>query len=323
MIVPTFWAEAKLKARVGKRQTTLRRFGWSDVSQEEAQAKAEARAQEALSRITSGEKLPRHEPRMPYNGADGIPIREEILSRHGETVITRNGYGAHCLNTPDVLFADVDFEEKTSLEQTYLAGAILGIATIFCGGIFEQWGIGVICGILIAVLWCTIGILLQKARRRANGTPEQQAQKRIAQFVQDHPTWHLRVYRTPAGFRLLAMHQTFDPVENAVTKFFTALNTDPIYVRMCQKQNCFRARVSPKFWRVGIKKHLPGKWPTKSEHVADRAAWIKSYEEASRHFASCSFVEALGSITRVDAKAKTIQLLHDQLCGASTGRPIA
>lgn len=47
---------------------------------------------------------------MAYNGAQGVPIREEVLERHGDTVITRNGYGAKCLNTPDVLFADVDFD---------------------------------------------------------------------------------------------------------------------------------------------------------------------------------------------------------------------
>ena len=43
------------------------------------------------------------EPRMPYNGAAGVPIREEIVGRHGETVITRNSYGARCLNMPNVL----------------------------------------------------------------------------------------------------------------------------------------------------------------------------------------------------------------------------
>jgi hypothetical protein len=40
---------------------------------------------------------------MPYNGAAGVPIREEIVGRHGETVITRNSYGARCLNMPNVL----------------------------------------------------------------------------------------------------------------------------------------------------------------------------------------------------------------------------
>ncbi|MEQ1893799.1 MAG: hypothetical protein ABL998_14750, partial [Planctomycetota bacterium] len=34
--------------------------------------------------------------------AEGVPIREEIVSEHDAAVITRNGYGARCLNTPNV-----------------------------------------------------------------------------------------------------------------------------------------------------------------------------------------------------------------------------
>jgi len=59
--------------------------------------------------VLSGEKLIRREPKIPYKGAAGVPIREEIVSRHGETIITRNAYGARCLNTPNVLFADVRY----------------------------------------------------------------------------------------------------------------------------------------------------------------------------------------------------------------------
>ena len=37
-------------------------------------------------------------------GGIGLPIREEVLARNGDDVITRNSYGARCLNEPDVLF---------------------------------------------------------------------------------------------------------------------------------------------------------------------------------------------------------------------------
>src|SRR5690349_327098 len=110
MIVPTYWAEASARDRKGNRQVTVRRFGWSDVSQEDAQAMADARARDALQRALAGEQLVRREPKVPYNGAQGVPIREEILERYGSAVVTRNAYGARCLNTPDVLFADVDLD---------------------------------------------------------------------------------------------------------------------------------------------------------------------------------------------------------------------
>lgn len=109
MLIPSYWAEASVKARRENRQMTIRRFGWSELNQEEAQHHAESRAQEALERLMAGEKLERREPKVAYNGAQGVPIREEVLSRHSDAVITRNLYGARCLNTPNVLFADIDF----------------------------------------------------------------------------------------------------------------------------------------------------------------------------------------------------------------------
>ena len=80
MIVPQFWAEGRAHARRDGRSFTVRRFGWSDASQGEAQANADARAAEAIERNLAGERLDRRERKVPYNGADGLPIREEITS---------------------------------------------------------------------------------------------------------------------------------------------------------------------------------------------------------------------------------------------------
>lgn len=94
MIVPKFWAEGRQQHRTKGRQVTVRRFGWSDTSQADAQQSADVRVKQALDRILSGEKLARTDPKIPYNGAAGVPIREEIVDRQGETIITRNSYGA-------------------------------------------------------------------------------------------------------------------------------------------------------------------------------------------------------------------------------------
>lgn len=74
---------------------------------------------------------------MPYNGAEGVPIREEIVEVHGTTIITRNAYGAGCLNTPDVLFVDLDFEEQTPEKLTL---ALVGVLMV--GAIAGAWALG-------------------------------------------------------------------------------------------------------------------------------------------------------------------------------------
>lgn len=119
MIVPQYWAESRQQHQGKGRKITVRRFGWSDTDQTEAQANADVRAKEALQRLISGEKLSLRDPKIPYNGAVGIPIREEIVSRLGDTIITRNSYGALCLNTPDVFFADIDFQQKQNFPATF------------------------------------------------------------------------------------------------------------------------------------------------------------------------------------------------------------
>src|SRR5687768_18009586 len=111
MQVPSFWAEARVQHRERGRQVTVRRFGWSDDSVAEAQLHAELRAADALKRILAGEDLPRRDHKVTYGGAEGLPIREEVVARSGSAVLTRNGYGALCLNTPDALFVDVDLSD--------------------------------------------------------------------------------------------------------------------------------------------------------------------------------------------------------------------
>src|SRR4249920_633005 len=134
MLVPEFWAEATAKYLKRGNQVTIRRFGWSNESQQDAENLAESRAQDALLRVLAGEKLLRREPKVPYNGAEGVPIREEIVARHGDAVVTRNMYGARCLNTPNVLFVDVDFEDvavaspKGCAVQFALTLALAGMA---------------------------------------------------------------------------------------------------------------------------------------------------------------------------------------------------
>src|ERR1051325_3351768 len=114
MLIPKFWAEGRVQGRTPEQQVTVRRFGWSDESQANAQAMADARAHEALARLLRGEKLPRRELKRAYNGSEGGPIREEIGAGYADTRLTRNSYGAVCLNTPNVLFADIDFTDQPS-----------------------------------------------------------------------------------------------------------------------------------------------------------------------------------------------------------------
>jgi len=94
---------------------------------------------------------------------------------------------------------------------------------------------------------------------------------------------------------------------------------------MCRNQNCFRARLSPKPWRIGIRDHIrprPGYWPVKPEHLPARHRWIAAYEEKAKDYAACRFLESLGSST-THPTANDLRILHDELCLAESGLPLA
>lgn len=330
MQVPQYWAEARVQEKFGRGHISgrvslsVRRFGWSDTSQAEAQTMADARARDAFERILAGEKLPSNEPRVPYD-AEGLPIREEIVDRHGEVVITRNSYGARCLNSPDVLFADVDFKP---LPPVRLGGAMAALSL----------AAGVVCGVLVhpvAGVVAAIATMLivgmvraKRAKRRdrsEGGGPEARALAPVKAFVAANPDWHLRVYRTPNGFRLLAMHRTFDPLDPQVHAFFEAIGADGYYALSCKHQHCFRARVSGKPWRMGLREHMPSwrsAWPIAEERRPERERWVAEYERKAEGFAACRFVERLGSNDYVSA-TYAVQRLHDDLCRAECNLPMA
>jgi hypothetical protein len=333
MIVPNFWAEARAQYRRNGKQITIKRFGWSDASQEDAQHNAQARAADALTRAVSGEPLPRRERKVPYNGGNGLPIREEVVARFGETVITRNSYGARCLNTPGVLFADIDFPEgpgwrtvrRTALFLLAVVAVVVYQSAAAGKSLGTLWTAAAIGALLTLLLASSIANVIHRLVVRAKGGQEAIARAQVLRFMGTRPDWLVHVYRTPAGLRLLATHRLFDPLEAEVAECFQALGTDPVYVAMCLNQHCFRARLSAKPWRIGIEgplKPRPGVWPVSPERLPERRAWLERYDRAAAGFAACRFIESLGSGASAPA-AQAVQQLHDELCQARSSLPIA
>ncbi|RZI77609.1 MAG: hypothetical protein EOP80_04270 [Variovorax sp.] len=330
MIVPQFWAEGRIQERVAGQQVTVRRFGWSDESPLAAQFHADQRTREAFDRIATGEKLVRRERKMAYNGADGMPIREEIVERQGESIVTRNGYGARCLNTPDVMFIDVDFEGEGG-GATGSARGLTVIGAAFIAALAAGYAArSAIAGVAALIVVAAIGFW--RARTEKLPVIEDKtdvlagARARIERFIHQHPDWHLRLYRTPAGLRVLAMHDVFAPSDAAVTDAFQTLGADKVYARMCRNQNCFRARLSAKPWRAGIGEHLrprPGVWPVSPDRLPAREDWVARYERAAERYAACRYIESVGNTLKVHLNALAVQELHDERTRAHSGLPLA
>jgi hypothetical protein len=213
---------------------------------------------------------------------------------------------------------------------SFLAGcATVAFVSVAVGGAVGLTTRSIPPGLLVAGLSLLVGWILMRVliglRHWQQGDWEAIAYRRLERFLADQPDWSVRVYKTPLGLRLLATHRLFDPLEQEVVKSFQRLEVDVLYARMCERQRCFRARVSAKPWRAGVTDHLqprPGVWPVQAERMRERGAWVARYELAAKSFSACRYVQTLGS-GRVHPTIKSVIELHDRLSGATTNLPIA
>lgn len=333
MQIPSFWAEARIEGKVGGRKRVMRRFGWSDESAAAAEVHARGRAEAALAELQAGRNVPNREQKLAYGGG-GLPIREEVLLRRGDVIITRNSYGARCLNEPDVLFADIDIAWRLSLRVRRLLTALLVLLALACvvtavcamrSGAIALFLIAAYGTILpLFSLQLVFGYYGKTTKNRDRCLPPV-LDSLPARFASE-PGARVAVYETPAGVRLLALHRTFDPTSEATQQLFRALDTDPAYALMCALQACFRARLSAKPWRAGIWRHVhhrrPGRWPVAEQRRAERERWVADYEAAASGYAACRFLYEFGDGS-ADPRCLEVQRIHDELSKAREDLPIA
>jgi len=287
----TFWARdtAAFTCPDG-RAYALVAYAGSNLSPVDASTQAQQKLLHRQRRLERGEQL-----REYPTGAK--PLREKVERRlhdaaGAETAaITRNAYGALVLNTRTVMFIDVDLAD---LRPARAAGP----------GFFK--------------------LLLQWLRLApppaAPPSPLLLLEGRITRWLAQHPAWNFRLYRTRAGYRLVVTHAEISPTDAIASQVFSALGADRLYARMCQLQACYRARLSPKPWRVGLARPpYPFPWQDAQQQQAQHA-WESIYATTSGAFSVCEQLGNYGS-GQVCTAAAEVLALHDDACLG--GRPLA
>jgi hypothetical protein len=150
-------------------------------------------------------------------------------------------------------------------------------------------------------------------RLMGGGAPSPLAQQlaRIEEWARRHPQFGLRVYRTAGGLRGLITNELFDPTDPSSIQLLQSFNSDPLYVRLCRAQECFRARLTPKPWRCGSG-NPPSRypWPTPAAEM-DQRRWEKQYDQAANGYTTCKVVKELGS-AGMPSEVARIVALHDR-----------
>jgi hypothetical protein len=257
---------------------------WSELSIEDAQRQADQRAAELARLLAAGTPLDRY-------GYGERALREEIIQTiagDGQTnvaVVTRNAYGALVLNAARAMFIDVDFPAHST------AAAV--------GDLFRR----VISGTV-------------------HPDAEQHGLQKIQQWAAQQSALALRVYRTAAGLRCLVTNRTFDVTQPETINLLRSSGSDPLYVRLCKAQACFRARLTPKPWRLHL--HVPPVGYPRPDAAAESQfhRWQTDYEHSSRGHCVCRFLTQIGS-GEVHPEIRPILELHDHLSCSKAEFPLA
>jgi hypothetical protein len=210
------------------------------------------------------------------------PLREEIVRNvSGDAIVTRNRYGALVLNTARAPFIDVD----TPASRSGSSGGFLGLF----GG---------------------------KQVDAASA-----ALDRVRAACGRFPRTSFRIYRTAAGFRLLATDLLLDPASAQAQELLADFSADPFFVKLCKLQASFRARLTPKPWRCGCGLP-PGSFPREGSTQIAFAKWLQEYERAIRSRATCQLVETQGP-GRTLPEVSEIVSEHDRACRVGETAPLA
>ena len=155
-------------------------------------------------------------------------------------------------------------------------------------------------------------------------SPTQTALAKVEAFSAAHPDWGLRVYETPKGLRVIVTHTALTSSSPEVQTLFNQLEVDPLYALLCAKQQCFRARVSGKPWRMDLNglSTQERRWPLPAAYQAARQQWVDAYEAQSAQFAACRYLAQVGAATQC-AEAQVFVSWHDEACKAHSSLALA
>jgi hypothetical protein len=126
-----------------------------------------------------------------------------------------------------------------------------------------------------------------------------------------------RIYETFQGARVIVLGKSFDPRDQETLRMMDEFNCDRLYTTLCQKQGCFRARLTPKPQRMKMRR-MKVTFPRQGND-SELEPWLAEYENESRNFCVCRFVEQVGANHALDDVIR----LHDDLTGTSYRQPLA
>jgi hypothetical protein len=130
-----------------------------------------------------------------------------------------------------------------------------------------------------------------------------------------------RVYETRNGYRCIITNKSEPGGTRESIALLERLHCDNQYIHMTKVQECYRARLTPKPYRMKLSKP-PIRFPYATEKAIELFdEWLLTYQRELVKYATCKFVEEIG--TTMDSRVLGVIKIHDELTKSSTNLTLA
>ena len=333
--IPRHWAAVReTHTFPGHGPFALTIHGSSDVSLEDARRDARERM-DAL--VAAGGPEQEHDSGLEYYPSRRLPeeLLEEVRGEDGTLIaaITRNRYGAAVLNTDALLISDIDLPQESpgrTRSGAGRAGKRPGLLSRLFGGGAKDGAAREVSPSEaaadeadgstggaddVASLPDELGGEGSGERGRVHA----ELLASIRDFGARHPELGVRAYRTRNGFRLLVSGADAHPASERARALMTEVRSDRLYMLLCRVHDTYRARLTPKPWRVDVAPFAS--LPTRTATDAAHQDWVRRYRDASAQVAVCRLLEVTGPAP--SAPEQRIIDLHDRATRPESGLRLA
>lgn len=141
---------------------------------------------------------------------------------------------------------------------------------------------------------------------------EKQAFQRIRYMEEKDKDFSGRIYKTHSGIRMICLSLSWEASQSKTLHYLSCLGSDRLFILMCKKQNCFRARLTPKPWRTNAP--IP---------VFDSLSDVTTYLENAKYKVA-DFVGNFGNRNYLQRQDFITALkIHDDFCLVEKDLPLA
>jgi hypothetical protein len=167
----------------------------------------------------------------------------------------------------------------------------------------------------------TFGQRIGKLFGRKPPAPQDAPLAKLKEWLARHRDVGVRVYRTKAGLRYMFTDSPRTTDATALA-WLDELESDRLYRRLCKAQQCFRARLTPKPYRLKIGS-VPNRFPRKNAiEQATFDKWCGEYDRQSNGYAVCSLIEHVGN-KQTHPDLELLVARHDEMCRVHSSLPLA